>query len=198
MVPVTELREIPGLEDADQDTLAALERAAVAYIEGATSRYFGPPQIITEYVYGDHIGRLYLRHHPTVDPDYPQDGVEIMLGERIIPGGAITVYTQGTDYAVRVGDLESVVMRWGGYRWTRDYEYEVIYWRGYPEGEEPADIRQLVKDMVQSGYTAATGDDDLKSETIGGYSYVRFDPGTISAIAGASAVIDYWRRRVFA
>lgn len=204
MIGLTELREDVGItdpEDTSQDAiLVALEAAAVAYIQMYTQRFFGPPEEVEEILSGEGGRRLYLRDipvDPVEDPDYPSFGPLTVVDTRCYPGGTLTALEE-TAYELRRVGLEAFLVR-NGYRgvWEQDHEYLVTYWRGYWPGEEPADIRQLVKDMVKSKYTALTIE-GLKSETIGGYSYTQFSPRDLETTMGAVGTLDLWRRLVFA
>lgn len=201
MIPVDELIALTGATEADADALEALERGAVAFVERQTDRYFGPPEEVTEHITGNGSRRLWLRDHPVIDDDYPPYGdfgaVEVI--ERPYPGGDATTLEESV-YQLRLSDREFQLVRLGdsGY-WTQPYEYAVTYWRGYEEGEEPADIRQLVADLVVVRWNIrAEGMTGLRSETLEGYSYTRFGNSDVDSVSGGWSTIEAWRRPVFA
>ena len=205
MISLAELREYVGItdpEDTSQDAnLTAMEAAAVAYIQMYTQRYFGPPEEVEEIVEGEGRRRLYLRDipiEPAPDEDYPLSIEPLTVVDSRTWAGASSVAIEETTYDLRRDGLEAYLVR-HGYRgrWECGNEYIVTYWRGYWPGEEPADIRQLVKDMVKSKYLALTVE-GLKSETIGGYSYTQFSPRELETLGGAAGTLDLWRRLVFA
>lgn len=195
MISRDELLALPGVVEANGDALVALEAGAVAFVETQTGRYFGLPETVTEYVTGRGTARLYLRDHPT-----PEDGEYepvVAVDERTTPGGDPTEYVQGADFELRVADREFALIRYAGEVWTAGYEFGLTYRRGYPAGEEPADIRQLVLDLVSVRWQLR-GHEALRSETIGGYSYTRFGASDVDAVAGGWATIEAWRRPAFA
>lgn len=192
MIPADELIALTGATEADTAALEALERGAVAFIERQTDRYFGPPEEITEYVTGAGGRRIWLRDHPIVDEYHA-----LAIVERSYPGGDATEISDSV-WQLRESDREFPLVRLGSDGpWTRDFEYAVTYWRGYEEGDEPADIRQLVLDLVKVRWQLR-GHEALRSETIGGYSYVRFGNDDVDACAGAWSTIEAWRRPVYA
>lgn len=193
MISLAELlRAIPDTVQADGVRLQEMEAAAVAHVESLLGRYFGPPQLVEEFLIGKGGRRLYLRDHPAPDPEYPDDPASALVSESSELGGDATAL-DASDFVLRVGERESVIVRSGGDVWTKDYEYPVTYWRGYPAGEEPADIRELVIGLVRHRWGMA-GKDGLRSETIGGYAWTRFEGSDLEAIPGAKDTIEAWRR----
>jgi hypothetical protein len=194
MLRIEELQQlIGGLSDEKLEVVAALEKAAVAYVETQTRRYFGPLVAHTEVVRGNGTSALYLSHW--AQDALPLDNYDLIgltVAERQYPGndpGSID------DYDLRALDGETVLLRHGGGSWLRGYEYTVTYTRGYLEGEEPADIRMVVANLVKNAWDSLTDDENLRSETIGGYSYTF---GTSDLMDSDKATIDAWRRLVVA
>lgn len=196
MIPVEELLAWPalvGATEADLDTLEAMERAAVSLVEIQTGRYFGLPETVTEYVRGHGGRQLWLRDVPVGDA---YDGApEVTVIERALPGDTGTTLDESS-VAVRVVGHEARLIR-ADTVWLLGYEYEVGYLRGYWPGEEPTDVRQLVLDLVALRWQMR-GDESLRSETIGGYSYTRTTATDVTALPGGADVIAAWRRPVFA
>jgi hypothetical protein len=176
--------------------LAALEPRAVAYVEMRTHRYFGPVASVTEYLRGQGIRELWLLNLPATVPT--------SVIERAYPGATETTITAAnTDgFVVRTDVREAWLVRKGGYLWTRDYEYQVTFTRGYAAGDEPGEIRQLVIDLIASRFAMReAGGAGVQSETIGGYSYRLgdFSDGDLSSLGPmASDTITMWTRPVFA
>lgn len=170
MVTIKELqRLIPGIEDVDLHNIAEWERDAVAYLETYTRYYFGPRQEHTEYLTGHGGSKLYLLHMAadgSLD-DYEFDTL-ITCDGRACGGDP---FEDITDFDVRVVEGESYLIRWGSAVWARGSEYRVTYTRGYEPGREPGDIRGIVIKMVKRAFDAMTSDANLRSESIGGYSY---------------------------
>jgi hypothetical protein len=195
MLRIEELQMmIPGLDEEKLEVVAELERAAVAYVETQTRRYFGPLISHTEVVRGNGSSSLYLAHYGVDSaPDDEYDLVVAVVDERQYPGNDPNTVE---DYELRALDGETVLMRHAGAPWIRGYEYTVTYTRGYVAGEEPADIRQVVINLVKAAWESVTDDENLRSETIGGYSYVAAASNMMDATD--KATIDAWRRLVIA
>lgn len=193
MIQINELIHYLGAEDGDDDVILELERNAVAFVETQTGRYFGPLVEATEEIDGSGTGKLWLSEIPADNPDDDYDGPLVLVSGAPIGSDALAVES----FALRTKGRDSVLVRTDGETWLSGYEYVVNYWKGYAAGEEPGDIRQLVLDLVSAKWQ---GMDDvlLKSETVGGYSYTRFDASDLAGIVGGQATIDAWRRLVYA
>jgi hypothetical protein len=202
MIPPDELELIVG-PNVPSEIAEQWERGAVAFVERQTGRYFGEPDELTEYLIGDGTRNLWIRDRVVpVDTDSGEEYAVASVRARTNPGGDPTELEQGTDYLVRPLDRETPLVRTGGNVWTRGTEYEVLYLRGYVLGTEPADIRQLVIDLIKIRATL-WGKEGLSGESIGGYSYTRpaihaFEDGDLRSIVGAMATIKAWRRPVMA
>lgn len=197
MISPEELATLIGGDNYDAAKVEELERGAVAYIETQTGRYFGPPDLVEEFVTGNGAGRLWLRDHVTTTYEEGDPPVVTVL-ERLYPGGDATALVQGTDYELRQVDRESYLVRLDGNAWTGGSEFGVTYWRGYAEDEIPADIRDLVLALVRFRWAdQLAGRMGLKSETIGGYSYTRFGSDDLEAVSGWDT-LRAWKRPVVA
>ena len=202
MIALSDLESQMGLDAGeDIERLIALEKAAVAFVQTTTHQYFGPEEATTVYLKGDGTRHLWLPDLPLVDAGGSWDAVEVT--EREYPGATDTDLVEDDDFTTRITGRAAYLARLGGYLWINGYEYEVTYSRGYPTNAEPTDIaapddiRQLVIDLVAYRYQLL-GQEAVRSETIGGYSYTRFGAGDLDAIPGARDIIDAWRRPVFA
>lgn len=146
MIAIADLRNALRVEDdtpaAENDLIRDYERAAVAFVERDTGRYFGPAVERTDYftAYGQPV--LWLEN---------------------TPAGAVTVTSDGT--AVDAADFETRGRRivreggWGDYR--RPVEIAATYTAGGtvpdPVGapdvwEAPADIRNAVRMLTGHWY----------------------------------------------
>lgn len=196
MITPEELAAALEIEDptAQQlDRLEKLEEAAVAFVETQTGRYFGPPEEYTEQLAGRGVGSLWLSSRPVAG-----DGPLVVLEERSYPGSDPQPLVIDEDFGIVLHSDDAELVRFGGcLGWPRGYSYTATYRRGYAPGEEPADIRQLVIDLVAVRYSMA-GREGLRSESVGGYSYTRFGDSDLDAVMGGSATIDIWRRPVVA
>lgn len=204
MISLEDLKAYLGIaeDDTSEDArLTELERNAVQFIQSQTQRYFGPLELTTEIITGLGHKRLWLAEPPV---EVSSGDPTAMVEEATYPGAEQTEYEEGVDFSVRyfgnIGgpDYQGFLMRLGsGTVWTIAYEYEVTYWRGYAEGDEPGDIRQLVLDMC-SVKSTLVGREGFRSETAPDYSYVRFGEGDLDAVPGGRATLDAWKRLVYA
>lgn len=194
MIDVSELIDLlDGATDADTAELVELEKNAVAFIGTQTRRYFGPIEEYAEVLKGTGTQNLWLTDIAVdqIPADY-YDALVVSVVERRYAGNEGTPVL---DFEVRVQDGEARLVRTNGAVWTKDFEYTVTYWRGYAPGDEPADIRQLVLDLVTTRWNLRDLE-GLKSESIGGYSYTRFEVGDLDI--EQQATIKAWRRLVVA
>lgn len=191
MIETAELIEYLEADAGDTAVLEQLERAAAAFVSRQTGRYFGEPAEHSITLVGSGSRRLWLPDAP-IDPEVPADPL-VTIEERAYPGEDPTTLVIDTDFALRGSEL----IRLGGYSWTRGYEYEATYRRGYEPGTEPEDIRQLVLDLVSVRF-AMHGREAMRSEGMGGYSYTRFGDSDLDAVMGGDATINAWRVPVVA
>jgi hypothetical protein len=200
MIPVAEIKAYLGIEPgngADDPALHELSLNALAFVESQTRRYFGAVAEHEEILTGESSRRLWLSEapvEPPADPDYPTVAPLVTVEERALPGAEPVAVE---DFQLRRNGAEAYLVRTLGGVWLRDYEYTVTYWRGYDQLELPGDIRQLVLDLV-SVKRSLRGQEALRSETVGGYSYTRFGTTDLDAVMGGWATIHAWRRPVFA
>jgi hypothetical protein len=181
---------IPESDTSEDQILVGLERNALAFVQTQTRRYFGPPAPTTEYLIGLGTRHLWIPDTPlAAEPDVDP---AVVIGE--VEAGTDPVPV--LDFDLRLFDVDAVAVRHGRIGWQRR-EYAVSYIRGYPAGEEPGDIRQLVIDLVSIKRTLR-GMEALRSESVGGYSYARFGESDIDAVMGGWATINAWRRVVLA
>lgn len=155
----------------DDGYLAGLEAAAVAMVQRETGRFFGAQESVTEYIIGGDDDTLFLTD--------PCSSLPTTVKERSTIGGDPTTITASADdgYVLR-GTMKLV--RKAGNLWTYKYEYEVTYTRGYAANTEPAEIRQLVTQIVSEWYERrlVSSDGSLKKVPM-----------------SASAILAGWRRR---
>lgn len=158
MIPVPELRAYLRLRHAEDDALLeTLERAALAHLERETGRHFGPREQVTERLAGTGTAALWLADEPAGEVVIT-DGTHVLLGwER-----------QGRRLVRPLG-------------WDAGREYTATYTRGYEQGEEPADVRLAVMQLVALLY-------EYRSPVIAGETASRAHEITAD-------VIRSWRRR---
>lgn len=184
MIPANELRVYVRATAADDQVLAQLELGAVAFIENDTGRYFGAPAETVETISGPMAGSLWLSDKPAIDPD---TGDPLLVVEEW--SGSVWSVVVASDYRIVGNALVSTGV------WTYGTNnYRATFTRGYEEGAEPADIRDLVMQLVASKWKAR-GNEGMKSETISGYSYTRADvPDPITY----DRTLEHWRGWPFA
>lgn len=117
---------------ADEPLLTELEQSAVAHVEKATGRYFGPPKEIIQ-TFSGWGGTLWLKEVPLGTP-------AIVVEQE--SGGNWTVIAVD-DYEVNGRTLFARNGWPYGYRNIR-----VTYTAGYAAGQEPDDIRLAVMRLV--------------------------------------------------
>lgn len=151
MISVADLRvalkDPPASENA---YVKQLEAAAVALIERETGKYYGPVRTRTEIAIGTGFGTLQLVGPVALDV-YGVAQIASVNESQYAGGTASEIVADGSGgFIVR----ESVLYRRSGGFWRSGYEYVVVYEQGYAEGEEPADIRQAVMQLVALWYEA--------------------------------------------
>lgn len=130
---------------AEDDLIAQLEAIAVERAQRETGYYAGPV-VSTGSMYAQGFGTSTLWLPEPISTGTPT------VQERAYTGGSATAVT---DFVVRNGHL----VRTNGALWRSGYEYEVIGTRGYAAGEEPAEIRKYVMDLVSFWFEHRTLDD---------------------------------------
>lgn len=183
MIELEVLKEHLGIEEADEsqdDFVTRLEAAAVAYVQNQTGWFFGEEDEAVVYLRGTGTSRLWLKQPPT-------DVSEVLKLTHAGDTGTEVVAEDDDGFVVRGAQL----IRKANLEWDKDYEYRVTFDRGYEANAEPADIRQLVIDLVAAKY-GQRGKEGMKSETYGGYSYT-FADADVQQVMGARDVIDFYR-----
>lgn len=163
IVPMDVLKRALDIEvgdDSFDQILVDLEARAAAYVERMTGRRWSAPADLVKVVQGRGSRTLWLPGRVASDPQV------VVVRERAIYGGVWRVMDVD-EYEVREG--ESLV-RLDGAPWSKLAEYELSFSDGFPIGEAPQDIQDLVIDLVSIAYSGFV-DDGVKSESIGDYSY---------------------------
>ena len=175
MIDPDVLLDYLGAQPEQEELVMAMEAAAVAMLERQTGRYFGPVRDQEVVLSGD-CGRTLYLEGPVVL------GSVVSVDERYYIGAEPNaIELDASDGYVVRGDR---LLRAGGLGWC--YEYTVAYEQGYARGEEPADVREAVKQLTRWQYqaqqaAAESGVGAYQSETIGDYSYQLADAGSGSA-----------------
>jgi hypothetical protein len=189
MIAIAKLKAHLGLavdSTTYDEVLEDYEAAAVAQIESATHRYFGPPEDVTVVVRGSGARNIWLDEAPLASP-------AVTVGELTGVADEDPEGSAVTGFVVR----DRALYRTDGSVWARGYEYVVTMRRGYAVGAEPADVRAEVLRLVGLRW-AERGREGLKSETIGGYSYTADTDGEDPGPAVSQAIIARWRDPVMA
>lgn len=184
IVPLAYIKVALGVTGSSEDSLLEqLEAKAAAWVEEQLGqRRFRTPAQVTEYHDGKGTTRLILKGHAAGDQ-------AVTVTERFSSGGSASAFT-GFE---RRGD---VLVRTDGQPWYAGAEYAVTFEDGYPEGQAPGDVQQLVVSLVEKMRDVALDANGIQSETIGDYSYSL----EASAAVGGSlseidkATVNRWRR----
>jgi hypothetical protein len=184
-------------EDDTPEAEVALATAdrVLTWIEVTTDRHFREPKEFVLRLNGEGIGGLWLPELPIDDGEsIPELLLEIELLENgtwsIVPEDDYELVTTGVTGPYLVEHKDEWPM---GRRNIR-----VTFTAGYEFGELPGDIEQLVLEMVAHRYRER-GNEGLRSETIGGYSYSRADMGgTEEFREDWKTTLARWRHGVFA
>lgn len=207
MIALAEIKDWLGVTVTDYDTLLTnLEERVVAFIERQTGRYFGPVETVEPLVLLGHGTRnLWLPERPRVGYDGDDaEADDLTVLERAYPAGTETVIVaaETTGFFLRKTETGAMLVRRpAGIRWEFYYEYEISvtddggWTRGYEAGEEPADIRQLVLDLIKLKWDARTRTAGVSGETIGGYSYTlgAVTDSDLDRIPMARSTLELWR-----
>lgn len=158
MIEWSELQNHIGasVDDGERDLILALERAAVDYVQRKTGRFFGSPASTSFTKVLDGLGDGFVRL-----PDKPNSITAVETRH------AVDQTWQSEAVADFETDVEDERAMW--LIWTEDAfpagrrTVRVTYTAGYTKGQEPALVRQWVRDLVALLYasrpTAASVDD---------------------------------------
>jgi hypothetical protein len=183
MIDPEELAQHVTYPQGHAQVIRTMEAAAVAHLERMTNRYFGPPRDRIEFVQSRDGYTLYLD-----GPVVPETAV--VVDERVYIGGDATAIEEGTSDGFVVRDDR--LLRAGGLGWP--YEYEVEYRQGYEVGEEPADVRMAVIELVRWLYGRKSVSGVYLSETLGDYSYELKTGDWASSSPFAVGVVNTYKR----
>lgn len=132
------IRHALAEDDTTEDALLEeYEAAAVAFVERYTGRYFGEPVARTEYLVGTGAQEVWLS-------ETPAGAVAVLSNDVAVDAG---------DFTVRGRRLRHASI-WGA-PWLPT-DLAVTYTAGYAAGEEPADIRVAVMELVGKMYEYRT------------------------------------------
>lgn len=191
MITPADARVAVGLgADASKDrVLKSLIDGATAIVGRELGRYLGPPKLQIDVLCGGNPpghDTLFLTEDPLVDDDHP-----VVVSSRVSQFSAF-VELDAARWALDGRELRALSTFAPGRGSTR-----VAYYTGYAVGTGPAELRDLVRQLVVSRYSKLPGDGstdpNMQSETLGDYSYTR---GDLEAVGGWRSAIDRWRRRL--
>lgn len=168
-------------EDARRDRiLTRLIASATATLGRELARYLGPPEQVTVLKRGGRgIALLVLDDDPATGDAITAPAIRLRSGI-----GAVWTIPATTDYEITGAALRHA------YAWPEG-TVEVTYTRGYEPDAGPAELREIVLDMVTGKYVASQSDAlALQSESIGDYKYSNFTAADLAAAVGASSFGD--------
>lgn len=148
MINIDDLKaalRIPLANVASDELIQQLESDAVARVQRHTGHYYGAAEATTEYVAGDDATSIWLKDEPITS-----DEIAVTVTERsdVADAGTAIVMDEDDGFVIRGRRL----YRKNGL-WSKGYEYEVTYTRGYAAGAEPGDVRRKVLGLVVLWYT---------------------------------------------
>lgn len=192
VVLLADLKRALGLEASytdDDELLVDLENQAVAFVESQTERTWGEPAQRTVFINGLGVRTLYLPGHIQAAAG-PGSIVTVRQRSMASPGdwevADETMFERRGDTLIRI-DVP---------RWSHLGEYEVTFTDGYTLGQAPKDIQALIIDLVSIAYSGL-GEEGVKSETLGDYSYT-LDAAVTAAAASMGdssiATLNRYRR----
>lgn len=143
MISLDELKLHLKAEDttADDELIADIEQSAVAFMENETGEYYGPVVELTDEFMAGHSGPYYLRATPVLD----DPGQPFTIERRYSFGEAYEV-VPSTEYEI-VG-RRIFLAQWA----DPPRSLRVSYYGGYAEGDEPAEVRLAVRELVTKMY----------------------------------------------
>jgi hypothetical protein len=188
MITAADARAWLGVGSEHDRRLERLIEEATAALGHELRRYLGPPKAQVDI----RCGGDYPGHREAFLSDDPQ----------ISEATPMTVATRATvfepfvdldpeDWAL-VGLQVLARNRFPPGRGTVRLSYTV----GYPVETGPAELRDLVRQLVVLKFGAKPQDASgllMQSETMGDYSYTR---GDVEALAGWNSIVNRWRRRL--
>lgn len=194
MVALDELKtalKIPLSNTSRDEDIDLAERAAVAMLERATHRYFGPPKEFVEKLNGGS-DALWLSEPPLYEADQ-EEGSEVVdpVVETLTSGTSTWTAAETETYTFDGMYLQHVTYLWP---WGKR-NVRVTYWAGYadPETDIP-DVYAAVKALAIVLYRGSGTSAGMRSESISGYSYTMADVQTeVPSVAG---VINTWKRQL--
>lgn len=131
--------------DDDDDLIRQYEASAVTFMQDMTGRYFGPPEVVTEYLSPNGKAVTLLLRNPALASDISASpAIAAPLVETRVDATTYEVVA-AADYVVE-GDQLTLLT---GIPWTGGRrQVRVTYWRGYEPGAEPADVRVAVMQIT--------------------------------------------------
>lgn len=180
MIAAATAREHLGLTSADDAALVVMIGGATAYLGHALNRYLGPPLVRVELKDGLGTDTVYLDHPITAAPE-----TELSVEKRAGPFS--TWVAVAAEDVVQEGQRVIGRSAWPEGRGT----VRVIYEAGYQAEEGPAELRQLVLELVALRWREQGEESPKLAETLGDYSYTN---GAVQALATWEATVAGWRR----
>lgn len=202
MISEETLTEWFGLTEAQVPIVQDAVERALVWVETQFGRHFHTARELT-YRFsggptcGPHKKSLFLPEIPLEDEAESETVYMITVEEKNAADEWETV--DPTDYELIIPNAlyEMPELVHDSY-WTAGYKnIRVTLTAGYVSGSLPGDIEQLVLDLVGTWWRDR-GHENLRSETIDGYSYTRWTPTADSIPATWGDTLTRWKHPVLA
>jgi hypothetical protein len=181
VIPLYEVAEELGLEQSDHAKLQRRIDGATALLGRELNRFLGTPTEVVELYRGGK-SLVVLNDEPVAIEDELEPTVVVEIRASLADAWEVA---ELTDYVLEGRALRHLD------RWPQGVR--VTYNRGFETGDGPAELQAVVRRMVLDEWNADNAG-EMKSETIGDYSYTRAD--LAAAVPGGDweAFAKRWRR----
>lgn len=198
MIPDDRLSEALGGVVVTQQHRDLRDRE-LEWVERQTGRHFRAVENVTWYLRGSGTRRLWLPEVPKKADGTAAVVTDLTVVYRLYPGATDTALTDSADdgFVLREEDGSAFLIRKGGYVWSSSYEFQVTAKQGYATGSLPPDIEGLVLRRAARRWLDL-GAENVRSETIGPYSYTRADAVGVPVVDDDERTLREWRGEVFA
>lgn len=177
------------LEESEVAEASRIADAVLTWVEGQTERHFREVQPFVGRFSGG-AQDIWLPEKPTQVEGVPAD---LVVVESYDAGAWTAADADDYELIIHPRPYGAAVLQHATTGWPAGRRnIRVTYSAGYAVGELPSDIEQLVIEMTAQRWLDR-GKENLRSETIGGYSYTRADGGLGELRKDWMDVITLWK-----